>query len=157
MDEAQTSRRGRRNKTENPAEQPTTASQADATPAIDVTPEARIETKTNARIKAEQSDYTPQYDPPTRRSSESRANAFNPLAWMVEGATGVVEEVRHSDLGLSEEFWVHLYAMRREGLLAARAAVNSLLEKFERERPTTPEQTKRQTRRGEVTIEISKP
>jgi hypothetical protein len=113
--------------------------------------------KLTARDKAEQSTYEPDYDPPTRRSSKARANAFNPLAWMVEGATGVVEEVRHSDLGLSEEFWVHLYAMRREGLLAARAAVNSLLEKVERARPTTPEQTKRQTRRGEVTIEITKP
>jgi hypothetical protein len=113
--------------------------------------------KLTARDKAEQSAYEPEYDSPTRRSSEARANAFNPLAWVVEGATGVAEEVRHSDLGLSEEFWVHLYAMRREGLLAARAAVNSLLAKIERERPTSPEQTTRQTRRGEVTIEITKP
>src|SRR3712207_1685523 len=79
----------------------------------------------NARSRAAQAHYEPHHERPgRRRSSEDRANAFNTLAWVVEGATGLVEELRHSDLGLSEEFWVHLYAMRREGLLAARAAID---------------------------------
>ncbi len=95
----------------------------------------------------------PDHARPGRRSSEERANAFNTLAWMVEGATGVVEELRHSDLGLSEEFWVHLYAARREGLLAARAAIDSLLAHTEKESQQAQEQSERQARRGEVAIE----
>jgi hypothetical protein len=108
----------------------------------------------NARTKAAESDYEPQYGRPGhRRSSEDRANAFNTLAWMMEGATGLVEELRHSDLGLSEEFWVHLYAMRREGLLAARAAIDSLLAQTEKESNAAQEQSQREARRGEVAIE----
>jgi hypothetical protein len=108
----------------------------------------------NARTRAEKATYEPHYNRPgPRRSSENRANAFNTLAWLVEGATGLVEELRHSDLGLSEEFWVHVYAMRREGLLAARAAIDSLLEKSEQEGQEAQEQSKRQARRGQVNIE----
>lgn len=108
----------------------------------------------NARTRAERASYEPYYNRPgPRRSSENRANAFNTLAWLVEGATGLVEELRHSDLGLSEEFWVHVYAMRREGLLAARAAIDSLLEKSEQEGQEAQEQSKRQARRGQVNIE----
>jgi hypothetical protein len=109
--------------------------------------------RANARTKAAQSDYTPEYESPGRSSSADRANAFNSLAWMVEGATGLVEELRHSDLGLSEAFWVHLYAMRREGLLAARAVVDSLLAQSEKESQEAQEQIKREARRGEVAIE----
>jgi UPF0288 family protein (methanogenesis marker protein 3) len=72
---------------------------------------------------------------------------------MVEGATGLVEELRHSDLGLSEEFWVHIYAMRREGLLAARAAIDSLLAHSEQQSQQTQEQNQRQARRGGVAVE----
>ena len=109
---------------------------------------------TNARTAAEHADYRPEYDRPgRRRRSEDRANAFNSLAWLVEGATGLVEELRHSDLGLSEEFWVHLYAMRREGLLAARAAIDSLLAQTEKESQQAQAQNQRQARRGEVAIE----
>ena len=108
----------------------------------------------NARDKAAQADYEAEYDRPgRRRSSEARANAFNTLAWLVEGATGLAEELRHSDLGLSEEFWIHLYAARREGLLAARAAIDSLLAQTERESQKAHAQSKRQARRGEVNIE----
>lgn len=108
----------------------------------------------NARVKAAEADYEPDYGRPgRRRNSEDRANAFNTLAWMMEGATGLVEELRHSDLGLSEEFWVHLYAMRREGLLAARAAIDSLLAQTEKESKEAQEQSQRQARRGEVAIE----
>ena len=133
MNEQIPPRRGRPKKATNPAEQATA--------------------QDNSRTRAEQTDYEPDYARPGRRSSEARANAFNTLAWMVEGATGLAEELRHSDLGLSEEFWVHLYAMRREGLLAARAAIDSLLEKTEAKHPATPDQTNRQTRRGEVAID----
>jgi hypothetical protein len=111
------------------------------------------ENATNARTAAAQADYQPDYGPDVRRSSENRPNAFNPLAWVVEGATGVVEEVLHGDLGLSEEFWRHFYAFRREGLLAARAAVNSLLAHTEKATTEAQEQVERKARRGEVTIE----
>jgi hypothetical protein len=112
------------------------------------------EKSTNSREQATNSDYEPEHEQPgRRRKSEDRANAFNTLAWMMEGATGLVEELRHSDLGLSEEFWVHFYAMRREGLLAARAAIDSLLAQTEKESKAAQEQTQRQTRRGGVTID----
>lgn len=108
----------------------------------------------NARAKAAEIPYTPEYDRPgPRRSSEDRANAFNTLAWLVEGATGLVEELRHSDLGLSEEFWVHLYAMRREGLLAARAAIDSLLAQSEKHSKEAREQSERRARRGQVIVD----
>lgn len=110
--------------------------------------------RANARTKVAETGYVPEYkNPSPRRSSEDRANAFNSLAWMVEGATGLVEELRHSDLGLSEAFWVHLYAMRREGLLAARAAIDSLLAQSEKESQEAQDQIKREARRGEVAIE----
>jgi hypothetical protein len=113
-----------------------------------------VEQSSNERIKAEQANYEPEYHRPgPRRSSEARANAFNSIAWMVEGATGLVEELRHSDLGLSEEFWIHVYAMRREGLLAARAAIDSLLSKSEQESREAAEQIKREERRGDIVIE----
>lgn len=116
--------------------------------------EQRSTQESNARTKAEQAGYQPEYDRPgRRRSSDDRANAFNALAWLVEGATGLAEELRHSDLGLSEDFWVHVYAMRREGLLAARAAIDSLLEKTERESEEAKEQVKRAARRGGVPVE----
>ena len=73
------------------------------------------------RRQVEQRSYEPDYDQPRRQPSSDRENAFNSLAWMLEGATGLMEELRHSDLGLSEEFWVHALAARREGLLALRA------------------------------------
>ena len=107
----------------------------------------------NARTRAEQSDYEPAYGESKRRSSEARTNAFNSLAWLMEGATGLVEELRHSDLGLSEEFWVHINAMRREGLLAARAAIDSLMAQTEKENRQAQEQSERQARRGGVTID----
>ena len=108
----------------------------------------------NARAKAASANYEAEREQPgRRRNSEDRANAFNTLAWIVEGATGLAEELRHSDLGLSEEFWVHLYAARREGLLAARAAIDSLLAKSEKESQEAQEQNERQARRGGVTID----
>lgn len=108
----------------------------------------------NARTKAAEANYQSEYERPgRRRSSEDRANAFNTVTWLLEGATGIVEELRHNDLGLSEEFWVHLYAARRESLLAARAAIDSLLAQTEKESQASKEQTERQTRRGGIAID----
>ncbi len=108
----------------------------------------------NARELAVQSDYTPTLERPAhRRPAQDRANAFNPIAWVVDGATGVAEELRRSDLGLSEEFWVHFYAMRREGLLAARAAVESLLAKTEQVSRKVQDKQIREAWRGDVAVE----
>ena len=84
-----------------------------------------------------------------RKPAAAREHSFSALAWLVDGATGVVEELRHSDLGLSEEFWVHVYAARRESLLAARAAIDSLLAQTEAE---SAEKEQRKSRRGSVKV-----
>lgn len=108
----------------------------------------------NNRDKAASADYRPNYTRADRRPAEDRANAFNTLAWLLEGATGLAEELRHSDLGLSEEFWVHFYAMRREGLLAARAAIDSLLTETEQAEQKAQEKETRQSRRGGVSVDF---
>ena len=106
------------------------------------------------RDKAAEADYTPKQDNPGgRKPADARDKAFNSLAWLVEGATGVVEELRHSDLGLSEEFWIHVYAARRESLLAARAAIDSLLAQTEAEAHKAEEKERRKSRRGNVKVE----
>ena len=110
--------------------------------------------KTTQRSRAEQRPYTPDYGEVPRRPAEERENSFNALAWLLEGATGLVEELRHNDLGLSEEFWIHFYAARRESLLAARALVDSLLEKTEQEARKAEERTQRRACRGEVKVEF---
>jgi hypothetical protein len=108
----------------------------------------------SARDLAAESDYQPEYQQPARRPVGDRENAFHLLAWIAEGASGLVEELRHNDLGLSEEFWIHLYAARRESLLTARAFVNSLLAKFESDAQKAQEREKRQERRGGVSIDF---
>jgi len=110
--------------------------------------------KTTGRSRAEQRPYTPEYGEVPRRPAEERENAFNALAWLLEGATGLVEELRHNDLGLSEEFWIHFYAARRESLLAARALVDCLLEKTEQEARKAEEQAQRRARRGDIKVEF---
>ncbi len=102
------------------------------------------------RSKAATSDYAPkQENTGARKPAAAREHSFSALAWLVDGATGVVEELRHSDLGLSEEFWVHVYAARRESLLAARAAIDSLLAQTEAE---SAEKEQRKSRRGSVKV-----
>ena len=108
----------------------------------------------NARERAAASDYRPHYRRADRRPASERENAFNVLAWLLEGATGLAEELRHSDLGLSEEFWIHFYAMRREGLLAARAAIDSLLAETEKAEQQAQEKETRQARRGGVSVDF---
>lgn len=106
------------------------------------------------RTRARTKGYTaPQCDSDRKPASE-RENAFNLMAWLLEGATGVVEELRHNDLGLSEEFWTHAYAARTETLLAMRAALDSLIEKSSALEREESERQARQERRGGIDIEF---
>jgi hypothetical protein len=105
------------------------------------------------RERARNQPYDPDYTDPGRKPAEARPNAFNALAWLLEGATGLLEEVRHSDLGLSEKFWTHAYAARRETLLALRAALDELIERSEGPARQQKEADQRRTRRGTIDIE----
>lgn len=68
----------------------------------------------SARQRAAATPYTPDYErPPARRPSSEREESFSALGWLLDGATGLIGEIRHNDLGLSEEFWVHAYAAER--------------------------------------------
>jgi hypothetical protein len=111
------------------------------------------EVKTN-RQTAEEKPYQPRYARPARRPSTEREDAFNALAWLADGASGLAEELRHNDLGLSEDFWIHLYAARQESLLAARALVDSLLERTERQLRREEEREQRRSRRGGIDIDF---
>ena len=112
---------------------------------------ARAKTKRDA---AAQSDYRPAPEEPARKPATDREHPFNVLAWLADGASGLVEELRHNDLGLREDFWVHLYAARRESLLAARALIDSLLERIDQEAQREQEREKRRERRGDVKIDF---
>lgn len=102
--------------------------------------------------KGAQGQHGPEYDSRGRKPASDRPNAFNATAWLLEGATGLLEEARHSDLGLSEEFWQHFYAARRESLLTARALIDSLLVQTEREAERRKEKEERKQRRGSIAI-----
>jgi hypothetical protein len=108
----------------------------------------------NNRSRAAARGYRPAYEKPSRRPAEEREDSFNPLIWLVEGATGFVEELRHSDLGLSEEFWVHATAARREGLLAARALLEQWLEETQQQQTAQRERQTRQSRRGGINVDF---
>lgn len=114
----------------------------------DDTPPATNRTRAGAR------GYRPAYEKPSRRPSDDREDSFNPLAWLLEGATGFVEEMRHNDLGLSEEFWVHAAAARREGLLAARALLDQFLEETQQQQTAERERQARQSRRGGINVDF---
>lgn len=113
-------------------------------------PPAEESTRTRGRARP----YQPQYGDSVRKSAEERENSFHALAWLLEGATGLIEELRHNDLGLPEEFWMHAYAARREALLAMRAALDDLIEKSGAEEAKQQEQQKRRERRGGIDIEF---
>jgi hypothetical protein len=104
------------------------------------------------REQARRAAYQPEYQEPARKPASDRPAAFNLLAWMVEGATGLLEEVRHNDLGLSEQFWVHAYAARRETLLALRTALDDLIARTESEAQQEKELQQRRQRRGGIDI-----
>lgn len=107
-----------------------------------------------ARTRARSKPYDAPYDNPTRKPAAERENSFNSMAWMLEGATGLIEELRHNDMGLPEEFWVHAYAARREALLALRAALDDLIEKSGAAEQQEQEKQKRRDRRGGIDIEF---
>jgi len=98
------------------------------------------------------------YPKPGRRPASERDGSFNALLWLLDGATGIVEELRHNDLGLSEEFWVHAYAARRESLMAMRSLLEEWIdEEAEDEQPASPpadEAPKRPPRRGNINIDF---
>lgn len=119
--------------------------------AVKVTKKQRTPSERDLAAKA---DYAPRYSTPTRRPAERRPASFNPLAWMADGVSGAIEEVRHNDLGLSQEFWTHLYAVRRESLLTARALVESLIAKVESKGDQQEDRAQRRQRRGSVNIDF---
>ncbi len=108
----------------------------------------------NARRRAQRRAYRPTYGKPDRRPASEREGAFNALMWILDGATGLIEELRHNDLGLPEEFWVHAYAARRESLMAMRAILDGWIEDDAPSSPpaTKPDQPKQ--RRGGIDIDF---
>ena len=116
--------------------------------------EGDSDTRRSRRTQAAERPYQPDYTQPGRQPSSEREHAFNSLAWMLEGATGLMEELRHSDLGLSEEFWVHALAARREGLLALRAVLDELIEKSTQQTRQDAERQQRRERRGGIDIDF---
>ncbi len=108
----------------------------------------------SSRDRARGRDYQPDYGRPRRRPASERDTAFNAVVWLLEGATGVVEELRHNDLGMSEDFWLHAYAARRESLLALRAVLDEWLGDGTEPGATTEDQARaeRRKRRGGIDI-----
>lgn len=119
--------------------------------AVKVTKKPRTPSK---RDLAAQEEYTPRYETPARSPAPERGASFNPLAWVADGVTGAIEEVRHNDLGLSQAFWTHLYAARRESLLTAQALVESLIARAESKSEQQEERRQRRERRGSVDIDF---
>lgn len=115
-------------------------------------PPAEDEAPTN-RERARRQPYTPDYEQPSRKPAADRPNAFNTVAWLLEGATGLFEEARHNDLGLPEAFWVHAYAARREALLALRAVLDDLIERSDSHAQQEQARQQRRERRGGIEIE----
>lgn len=107
---------------------------------------------TNARARARQRDYRPRYSKPNRRPAAEREGAFNALLWLLDGATGVVEELRHNDLGLPEDFWVHAAAARKETLMALRAILDDWID--EENGAPAPPTTDPPKRRGGIDIDF---
>lgn len=108
--------------------------------------------RSNARQRARQRNYRPRYSKPGRRPAAEREGAFNALLWLLDGATGVVEELRHNDLGLPEEFWVHAAAARRETLMALRAILDDWID--EQDDAPPPSQSASPKRRGGIDIDF---
>ena len=72
----------------------------------------------------------------------------------MEGATGFIEELRHNDLGLPEDFWVHAYAARKESLLALRAVLDDLIARSESQVQQEQEKQQRRERRGGINVDF---
>jgi len=93
-----------------------------------------------------------EYAESPRKPKTERENAFDASAWLIQGLIGLGEELRHSDLGLPEDFWVHAYAARKEALLAARVLVDTALEKCASEEAAQSAPKKKPPQRGQVSI-----
>jgi len=140
---------------QNPAGAPAASSGAAPAPRQDATTPASAEVR--SKTDAPPAKPTPAqsiYDPPPRRPSSQRKNAFNVLAWLAEGALGMWEEVRHNDLGLPQEFWKHAYAARQESLLAAQALIHHVVERTEQKSRTERERTEQRRRRGDINVDF---
>jgi hypothetical protein len=98
--------------------------------------------------------YEPTYEDPPRQPKSERPDAFNPTLWLIEGVGGFLDEIQHNDLGLPEEFWVHAYAARKEGLLAARALIDHAIQRSDEELAKAAQQEEKKARRGGVNIEF---
>jgi len=94
------------------------------------------------------------YDEPPRKPKSEREKAFDLGAWLVQGLAGISEELRHNDLGLPEDFWVHAYAARKEAQLAAKALVDAALEKCAEDEQKSAAPTKKPPQRGQVSIDF---
>lgn len=92
-------------------------------------------------------------DSPRKPRSE-RENAFDAASWLLQGLAGLSEELRHNDLGLPEEFWVHAYAARKEALLAARSLIDVALERCAADERQSAKKSEKPPQRGKVSIDF---
>jgi len=92
-------------------------------------------------------------DSPRKPKSE-RENAFDAAGWLLQGLAGLGEELRHNDLGLPEEFWIHAYAARKEALLAARSLIDVALERCAAEAREAAKKSAKPPQRGNVSIDF---
>ncbi|MCB0047904.1 MAG: hypothetical protein KDD92_20955 [Caldilineaceae bacterium] len=106
------------------------------------------------RERAAEQAYEPDYQESRRKPASQRDDPFSTLAWLAEGAVGLLDEMRRSDLGLSEEFWVHAYAARRESLLALRSILDEMIERGAAETQRQAERAKQRERRGGIEIDF---
>lgn len=109
----------------------------------------------SARQRAMEADYTPEYDsPPSRQPAEDREDAFSISNWVFQGVIGLVEEIQHNDLGLSEEFWIHAYAAQREGKMAFDLALEEIQKRAKAGSQAKEEREQRRERRGGIEIDF---
>jgi len=121
---------------------------------VDANGESKDAGRASNRDRAQARGYEPAAEKTERRPSAEREQAFNALAWLAEGTVGLLEELRHNDLGLPEDFWVHAYAARKEGLLAVRAVFDDLIARTESQGVQETEKQQRRERRGGINIDF---
>ncbi len=110
------------------------------------------EEASSATVEEGRSAADAPYEAPSRRPRHERKNAFDISAWLIEGVLGVAEELRHNDLGLPEEFWVHASAARKETLLAARALIDTAIERCDEDEAAAAKRETARRQRGPVNI-----
>lgn len=104
----------------------------------------------NTQESAQQTDRTESQ----RKPRAEREDAFDAAAWLLQGLAGLSQELRHNDLGLPSDFWVHAYAARREALLAARVLVDAALENCAKDEAAQAKDKKKPPKRGQVSIDF---